>query len=146
MTSVPLPLLDSTGLKRGTLVVSELPGGPRLSTGDPIALLEGQRYRYELHDVGDVAQIEPAELFDPDDATRLRGRINPGQSVGTLIVVVRSAGSAPVSAAIEVVPTKLAQVDEYRQMLSDITTHAAEAVLQGFAPTTLEASISNDSA
>lgn len=127
-------------------MVSELPGGPRLAAGPPIALIEGQRYRYELHGIIGVTEIEPAELFDPDDIALRHGRIVPGQSVGTLVVVVRCNDDAAVSAAIEILPAKLAQVDEYRQMLSDITTHAAEAVLQGFAPTAFNAATSTRSA
>ena len=97
MASVSLPLRDATGRKRGTLVVSELPDGPRLVAGDSIA--EGQRYLYELQGIAGVAQIEPEELFDPDDVTRRHGRIMPGQSVGTLVVVVRCDDAVVVSAA-----------------------------------------------
>ena len=139
MASISKPLRDAAGREHGTFVVSELPGGPRLAGGDPVALIEGQRYRYELLGLNGTAQIEPAELFEPDDETGRQGRILPGQSVGTLVVAIHCADTAELSASIEVVPIKLAQADEYRTMLADITTHAAEAVLQGFAPTALKA-------
>lgn len=134
MASVSLPLKDASGQEHGTLILSELHGGPRLATGDTTALMEGQRYRYELRGINTVAQLEPAELFEPDDETLRSGRIIPGQSVGQLVIVVRCADAIQLSTVVEVAPTKLTQVSEYRQMLSDITTHAAEAVLQGFAP------------
>lgn len=139
MTSLSFPLKDAAGHDRGELVVSELPGGPPFSADDSAALREGQRYRYDVRVVGSLAHLEPAELFDPDDFTLRQGRINPGQHVGTLVVVVHCDDAEPASASIEVAPTKLNQIDEYRRMLSEITTHAAEAVLQGFAPSALEA-------
>lgn len=145
MTSVSLPLRNAAGRDCGDLVVSELPRGSRLAVGDS-ALLEGQQYRYELKGVADVIRIEPAELFNADDSTHRRGRIIPRQHVGTLVVVVECEGAVVLSTAIEIAPTKLAQVDEYRQMLSDINTHAAEAVLQGFAPTSLKAAAASQSA
>ncbi|MFI5893039.1 DUF2357 domain-containing protein [Actinoplanes sp. NPDC051513] len=125
-------------------MVSELPSGPPPAVNGSVALIEGQRYWYELHGVDQVSRIEPAELFDPDDVSLGHGRIAPGQSVGTIVIVVYS-NSAILSAVVDVVPAKLTQRDEYRQMLSDITKHAAEAVLQGFAPAALEAAIANHS-
>ncbi|MBO3743210.1 DUF2357 domain-containing protein [Actinoplanes flavus] len=101
--------------------------------------MEGQRYRYELQGFDRIVQLEPAEIFDADDETMRSGRILPGQYVGKITVVVRFDGSTPLSTTVEVVPAKLTQAHEYRQMLADITAHAAEAVLQGFAPATVEA-------
>jgi len=138
MASKSLPLRDAAGRERGDLVVSELPRGSRLAMGGS-ALMEGQQYRYELNGVAEVVRIEPAELFNADDSTLRCGRIIPKQHVGTLVVVVECDGDATLSTTIEIMPTKLTQDDEYRQMLSDITAHAAEAVLQGFAPTTFKA-------
>jgi uncharacterized protein len=63
--------------------------------------------------------------------------------VGRVRIAVYSQGSrGPATGLVEVVPTKLEQGTEYRRMLTDITTHAAEAVLQGFAPSALEAALS----
>src|SRR4051794_10500901 len=145
MASASKPLRDAAGRERGALVVSELPRGARLASAEPIALMEGQRYRYELQGITEVAEIEPAEFFEPDDFTSRHGRINCGQSVGKLLVVVRGHDAVVMTAEIDIVPTKIAQIDEYRRMLSDITTHAAEAVLQGFAPTALNAAVGNRS-
>jgi hypothetical protein len=63
-----------------------------------------------------------------------------------LVVVVELHDAIELSGTIEIAPTKLRQVGEYQQMLSDITSHAAEAVLQGFAPTTLRAAAGPGSA
>jgi hypothetical protein len=144
MKSILRPLRDRAGNARGTLVVSELPGGPPLAMSGPAAILEGQRYRYELVDLDGVVRIEPAELFEPDDLTLRQGRILPGQSVGSLVVVVQCE-DIELSTSVEVVPTKLSQTDEYRRMLVEITRHAAEAVLQGFA-TSIRAAAGTESA
>lgn len=145
MSSVSAALRDATGQEHGRLLASELPSGPRVAPGDSIVLMEGQRYRYEVQGVPGAVEIEPAELFDADDDTCRRGRLVPGQSVGRIAVAVRAANTPHLTGMVEVVPAKLSQGAEYRQMLSDITTHAAEAVLQGFAPSVLDAASSTSS-
>ncbi|MEV4619954.1 DUF2357 domain-containing protein [Asanoa sp. NPDC049573] len=145
MASVSLPLRDATGEERGSLVVWELPRGAPLAA-DGSALLEARQYRYEVNGVAGAVRIEPAELFNADDSSRTRGRITPKQHVGTLGVVVECADTSVLSTTIEVLPTKLGQVDEYRHMLSDITSHAAEAALRGFAPTTFRGAAAAGSA
>ena len=60
-----------------------------------------------------------------------------GQSVGWLDLEVRSDPDSPIMglAALEVRTIKLSYEREYRQMLKDIGALAAEATVQGFAPT-----------
>lgn len=127
----------------GTLLVANLPGrqDTTLSARAEVALREAGIYRYEIELVSDATSVdvEPRELFDPDDASWTRGRLRPGQAVGRLRIQVadrttRLTGTADV----DVLAVKLDHETEYRQMLTDISSFATEAVLQGFAPSLLD--------
>ncbi|MGE2832703.1 DUF2357 domain-containing protein [Mycobacterium sp. SMC-4] len=136
--STRLLLRDADGHNAGELIITNLPGrqGLTLLTGCEVGLREGEVYRYEV--IADAArvEIEPRELFDPDDASYMRGRLRPGQAVGRLRVqVIDSTTRLSRTADIEVLAVKIDHETEYRQMLTDIASFAAEAVLQGFAPT-----------
>ena len=110
----------------------------RYPVGD-LALREAGVYRYELSTEATNVEVEPREVFDPDDASWTRGRLRPGQAVGRLrIQVVDCTTRLSGTADIEVLAVKLDHETEYRQMLTDISSFAAEAVLQGFAPTMLD--------
>ena len=68
-----------------------------------------------------------------------RGRLRPGQAVGRLrIQVVDRATGLTGTTDVDVLAVKLDHETEYRQMLTDISSFAAEAVLQGFAPSMLD--------
>ncbi len=139
--SIQLPLQDDEGDVIGELLIANLPDRQDLTVsarGD-VSLREAATYRYEmLIDTTDV-DVEPSELFDPDDSTNKRGRLRPGQAVGRLRIKVvdRTTGIAG-SADVDVLAVKLDHETEYRQMLTDISSFAAEAVLQGFAPSVLD--------
>ncbi len=130
----------------GSLVVQVPPGtsaagAPALTAsehGRP-RLREATEYRYTINVPGwDRYWLEPSELFRPDDQSRQSGRLLTGQSVGWLDVELRTDPESPTvaSAALEVRTLKLSYEHEYRQMLNDIGTVAAEATIQGFAATT----------
>lgn len=139
--SVQLSLRTSEGRVIGALLVSNLPGRQDTvpSAGGGVALREGATYRYEISADATNVDIEPRELFDPDDASWRQGRLRPGQAVGRLRIQVvdRTTGEA-AAADVDVLAVKLDHETEYRQMLTDISAFAAEAVLQGFAPSTLD--------
>ncbi|OZM79669.1 DUF2357 domain-containing protein [Pseudonocardia sp. MH-G8] len=132
--TVRVILCDSSGARCGALVVADLPHKFTLMGG---ALREASIYTYEIIDVDGSIMLEPSELFDPDDETGKRGRLRPAQSVGRLTIAVETAAGDVLRGDIDVAPTKLEQTREYRRMLEDIAEHAAEAVLQGFAPASL---------
>ncbi|AFM15610.1 hypothetical protein Mycch_0793 [Mycolicibacterium chubuense NBB4] len=127
----------------GQLLIANLPGRQDImfSTRGDVALREAGIYRYEIELFPDALsfEVEPRELFDPDDASWKRGRLRPGQAVGRLRVQVidRTTGLTGTT-DVDVVAVKLEHETEYRQMLTDISSLAAEAVLQGFAPSTLD--------
>ncbi|CAN5644006.1 hypothetical protein BH11ACT6_BH11ACT6_16330 [soil metagenome] len=142
--SIELILRTDDGQVFGQLSVTNLPNRQDISfsaRGDN-ALREASTYRYEIRPDAthvDLVNVEPRELFDPDDATWKRGRLSPGQAVGRLRIQVldRSTGVAG-TADVDVLAVKLGHETEYRQMLTDVSSSAAEAVLQGFAPSMMD--------
>lgn len=139
--SVQLDLRTGEGQVVGELVVADLPGrrDTALSVGGDVALREGATYRYEICTDATNVDIEPRELFDPDDASWKQGRLRPGQAVGRLrIQVVDRVTGLAATTDVDVLAVKLDHETEYRQMLTDISSFAAEAVLQGFAPSMLD--------
>ena len=120
--SQPAPLLVSDDLEPDDL--------PR------VQLLEGTEYLYEFRFVnpeGVVATDRP-EVFQPDTASGVRGRLRPALYTGTLPVVVRSSGGIDVGRfSVEVRSRKLNYLSEYRWMLRDIAEHMTEIVMERFA-------------
>ncbi|MCP3811310.1 restriction endonuclease-like protein [Mycobacteriaceae bacterium Msp059] len=139
--SVQLPLRTGDGHVLGALLIANLPGrqDTALSAHGDTALREGGIYRYEISSDATNVEVEPRELFDPDDASWKQGRLRAGQAVGRLrIRVVDRATELSATAEVDVLALKLDHESEYRQMLADISAFAAEAVLQGFAPSTVD--------
>ncbi|MCV7298277.1 DUF2357 domain-containing protein [Mycobacterium barrassiae] len=136
-----LPLRDDEGQDVGQLLIANLPGrqdSTFYATSDA-ALREAWIYHYEIFTGATDVDVEPRELFDPDDASCKRGRLRPGQSVGRLrIQVVDRTTRQSATTEVEVLAVKLEHETEYRQMLTDISAFAAEAVLQGFAPSLID--------
>ncbi|WP_082459916.1 MULTISPECIES: DUF2357 domain-containing protein [unclassified Mycobacterium] len=139
--SVLLPLRDEDGHVVGELLIANLPDRHDITVsarGD-FALREAATYRYEISTDATRVEVEPRELFDADDASRKHGRLRPGQAVGRLrIMVVDCARRLTGTTEVDVVAVKLSHETEYRQMLTDVSSFAAEAVLQGFAPSMLD--------
>lgn len=136
-----LALRNDEGHDVGKLIIANLPSRQDLAVsarGD-IALREGAAYRYEISTKTENVEVEPRELFDPDDGSWKKGRLRPGQAVGRLrIQVVDRTTRLTGTADVDVLAVKLDHETEYRQMLADISSFAAEAVLQGFAPSMLD--------
>ncbi|MGX9789750.1 DUF2357 domain-containing protein [Mycobacterium sp. MMS18-G62] len=125
----------------GDLLIANLPGrqDTTFSASGDAALREAGVYRYEISADATDVDVEPRELFDPDDASCKRGRLRPGQAVGRLrIQVIDRTTRLKGSTDVDVLAVKLDHENEYRQMLTDISSFAAEAVLQGFAPSMLD--------
>jgi len=150
---VEVPLHDVNGSSRGILSISALPGSgapqnraddagrPR---GEPaVQLREATAYRYKVDLSGaSPLRLEPAELFDPDDPSGLTGRLYTRQYVGDVLLTAFDAGGREIaSGAVLVRAAKLEHEREYQRMLREIADLAAEAVLQGFAPSTTTAAI-----
>jgi hypothetical protein len=139
--SMKLALRNDEGHVVGELRVANLPGrhDTTYSARGDAALREAMIYRYELCSEATNVDIEPRELFDPDDSSWKQGRLRPGQAVGCLrIQVVDRITGQTGTTDVDVLAVKLDHETEYRQMLTDISSFAAEAVLQGFAPSLLD--------
>jgi predicted component of viral defense system (DUF524 family) len=141
-----VPIIDGSGNSIGAMVLARLPRSiyePKLLEGAG-QVVEGGTYRFEISlDARPLAVVlEPGdELFSFDSYDCLAGRFQPRQHVGRIRVLVSVPGSdIDGIASIDVAPTKLEYASEYQQMLADIATVATEAVLQGFAPASLELS------
>lgn len=136
-----LPLRDGEDRVVGNLLIANLPAhqDTTFAISGGVDLREGGVYHYEIVTDATEVEVEPRELFDPDDASFTRGRLRPGQAVGRLrIRVVDGKTHLASTADVEVQAVKLDHETEYRQMLTDISVFAAEAVLQGFAPSMIE--------
>ena len=148
--NVPVPIIDAFGNSLGTMVLAGLPRSPyKPKVLEGVGqVVEGATYRFEISlDAQPLAvALEPGdELFSFDSYNCLTGRFQPRQHVGRIRVRVSIPGSdVDGIASIDVAPTKLEYASEYQQMLADIATVATEAVLQGFAPASLD--LSQDSA
>src|SRR5258708_587994 len=88
--SVQLALKNDDGQVVGELVVANLPGrqDTTISASGQVALREAAIYHYEIITDATDVDLEPRELFDPDDSTCKRGRLRPGQAVGRLRIQV----------------------------------------------------------
>jgi predicted component of viral defense system (DUF524 family) len=156
MTALTATLLlrDVSGMEVGNLSIAALPrccapedrttDPTRSRTQPPIQLREASSYRYTLDLPGvSGARLEPAELFDPDDSSAMTGRLHTRQYVGDVAVnAIDPDGDVLGSAVFLVRAAKLEHEREYQRMLRDIADLAAEAVLQGFAPSTMRTAIS----
>jgi predicted component of viral defense system (DUF524 family) len=146
MLELRTELRDDEDRSLGSLTLAQLPSRSDLLEKDPnddcrFVIAEGSTYLFEIEQDRQVESVvvEPGEeLFSFDDERHLRGRMQPRQHVGRLLVRIADAGSKRGAwAEFDVRPIKLSHEIEYRQMLEDITDTATEALLQGFAPASL---------
>lgn len=137
------PVLDAAGVSLGSLVIRQLPRGNavKVAEGGRPLIAEGGTYGFsvDLDQPASSVLLEPGdELFSFDSSACLTGRFQPQQHVGRVRVRVTSLDDGRVGhAELEVAPTKLEFASEYQSMLSDVSSVATEALLQGFAPATL---------
>jgi predicted component of viral defense system (DUF524 family) len=154
--SVELELHDATGARSGKLRISLLPRdsesleppplldrraeAPELLDGlEPVQLLEGREYLFELEAVtqggNGVLSTDRPEVFEPDIASGRRGRCRPGLHTGRLPVSIYRDGSLLGRVAFEVRSRKLDYVRHYRWMLRDVAESLTEVVMERFAAT-----------
>lgn len=91
---------------------------------------------------GDIATIEPEELFQADaelgpESHIRRGRFRPGNFVGTVEVRAQRADGEVLTGLVEVSSTKLDFEHQYRWMLAGVAEHGAELLLRTFSPAQL---------
>ena len=117
-------------------------------TLEPVQLLEGVQYRYEIvtDQSGPVSTDRP-DIFSPDDDSGRAGRAKPGSRTGKLPVRIYAGGIHLGSVFLEVRSRKLNYLTEYRWMLRDVASISAGMVMERFAPTEqmFDVSSANDS-
>lgn len=123
-TATPAPLLD---------LRSKL---DRDATLEPIQLMEGVQYRYEILTgrSGSITTDRP-DIFEPDDECGRTGRLRPSLSTGKLPVTVFADRLCLGTFTVEVRSRKLNYLAEYRWMLRDIANVMTTIVMERFAAT-----------
>lgn len=96
-------------------------------------ILEGRSYEYILE--GGYC-LEPSDIISRSRAESFRGRISPNIYVGTLTLDILDYTTQKRSSQInlEVRSVKTTYRTDYRQMLSDITEHCTDLLLQHSSP------------
>lgn len=104
---------------------------------EPIQLLEGSEYRYEILTEGVPTPIttDRPEVFTRDSESGTSGRLRPGLYTGTLPLTIFSGQLEVGRAKLEVRSKKLDYLRDYRWMLRDVAEAVAEVVMRRFAPT-----------
>lgn len=144
-----------------SLAIRLLPGGDPLANPapledlrdgeisdlEPIQLLESSEYRYEVEAPSSSVQVEPSELFQPDDSSGKTGRLRAGLMTGVVTVHVLADGNRIGTTRLEVRSRKLNYLSEYQWMLRDIADTFGALLLQAFASSEqrLEVDASKDS-
>lgn len=150
--SVQLHITDKAGRVNGTLTISLLPNTktkdnvwPLLDERDnpdrdpsvePVQLLEGQEYLYEIEVPEAVGAVttDQESVFYPDDRKGLRGRLRTNLYTGTLQVCIAADGRELGTVSFEIRSRKVDYLSQYRWMLRDIADGMAELIMQSFAP------------
>lgn len=151
--NVAMPVVDAVGKPKGSLRVRLLPSTNeradppplvdlrsdlnRDTSLEPIQLLEGQEYIYEIDlDVkpSSPIRVDRPEVFNPDDEKGDKGRLRPGLYTGALPVSLFLEDTLIGTVAFEVRSRKLHYLRHYRWMLNDIAEGFSEVVMERFAP------------
>lgn len=107
---------------------------------EPIQLLEGCTYHYELKDAG--FELEPIsgilQRFMVGAVDLDRGTLTPGLYVGSLQLHVLKDGQRVGSARVEVRSKKLDFRSDYRRMLDDIADVSLDLLLSLFSPSSVD--------
>jgi hypothetical protein len=141
MHEVATEIRAEDGASVGVFAVAQLPGrAHRLEANEGRIVIEEEAtylFRVEIAGSDPEVRLRPgAEMFNFDDVTQRRGRLQPRQHVGRIRVRVDADGSyGTVTLSVE--PAKLQAESEYRHMLDQIAEVATDALLQGFAPAAL---------
>ena len=146
-TLAVLQLVDQDGQSRGELSIRCLPKGERwgdlatleITESDSIPdvrLLEETDYQYRVKIGGDghIAELEPSEIFSPNSADLVDGRLRTGRVTGTVRVSIVTQGGNRYTCDFEVRSRKLNYETEYRRMMLRLAEEGAELLQSSFAP------------
>ncbi len=106
-----------------------------LNGEEPIQLLEGYSYEYELPEGYELKEIP--KIIHPSRKNKNRGRITPNIYVGRLALTAFNAeNDENFELAVEVRSIKAEYRSEYRKMLEDITAECTELLMLHSSPVT----------
>jgi hypothetical protein len=130
--------LEADNGSTARLTISRLPTsdhGPEIQgRSSAVVVREARAYRFQFDVDGAIARLEPAELFDSDDATRRTGRLVPGEAVGLVSVELTTDSGALLRGQFDVRSAKFSDEQAFGRMLADLAELSVEALHQGFAP------------
>ena len=151
VTEAAVVLRGPDGVSCGQLRVTILPGkhrpaqslwlveeGIQSAAEQPaygVEILEGHEYRYEWLELGHKylnLLTGPEEIFQPDTADGLTGRLRPKLATGIVQVTLHDGEQLVGGLELEVRSRKLAYRSEYQWMLRDIASRATELVMNRF--------------
>lgn len=142
--SIEIPLTDDGGRLAGSMRISRLPTSSgsfvkldeQSSYSEVWALAEGSEYRFTIaiRESG-VTSTDHPEIFVPDDATGLTGRVRTGLYVGSLNFAIRSSPNLELRGSIEIASVKIGYESDYRLMLRDLTQIGTALASAPFAAT-----------
>ena len=107
-------LTDQLDWQGQPLLVDLTDGNELDPTTAPVQLLEDCEYRFQFDVDAPALLVQPSEMFDTDDDTRLSGRLRPKRRTGTIRVEVDNGAGVVGFTEIEVRSRKL----DYSQGLS----------------------------
>ena len=120
------------------LKIAQLPSarhGIEVSPAEKLVVLrEARVYRYELSIDDSVVEIQPSELFDPDDSGQRSGRLAPREAVGLVNVAITTPTGSTFRGSLDVRSAKFSDEGAFASMLTDLAALSVEALHQGFAP------------
>lgn len=140
---ITLPFVDSRGAGTGSIRIKRRTGelflldevGARESGEEPVQILEGHSYEYQLHDIPSGSQLRASSILQPSKLVPRSGRIEPGLNTGLLpLVLENEAGRELARTALEVRSSKVNYRRDYREMLDSIAEHATGLLLDIRAP------------
>ena len=103
---------------------------------EPIQLLEGCFYEFELSDASCKLNDSSGNLVKQSKISPNAGRISPGIYVGRLALTIKRKGEMVDEIALEVRSVKAEYRTEYRTMLEDITKECTELLMIHSSPVT----------
>lgn len=137
----PFSIISEKELLADTLL--NLSSGDALEEGEePVQLLEGCGYEYELPDGFEIKA--DSDIVRPSRRCRNRGRLAPNIYVGRLLLTVLKDGAVFDEVSVEVRSVKTDYRSEYRTMLEDITSRCVDLLMIHSSPVTQRFTVDYD--
>jgi predicted component of viral defense system (DUF524 family) len=133
-----LSIYSENAIEKNTLL-NETQEKSHQNGEEPIQILEGSTYEYELPEGYWLKSI--SGIVQPSRNNSCRGHITPNIYVGRLALTVNHSEYQDIDFAVEVRSIKAEYRSEYRKMLEDITTECTELLMLHSSPVTQKYSV-----